>query len=85
MAEIKHVEVKKLSGDKIVISVYCRELKSWATVTFEVDDERCRSLFCVVDIHGRGQSNKAIVAPDFVSVNKEKDCVITVWNNENGE
>jgi hypothetical protein len=29
MAEIKHVEVKKLSEDKIVVSVYCRELKSW--------------------------------------------------------
>jgi hypothetical protein len=85
MAEIKHVEVKKLSEDKIVVSVYCRELKSWATVTFEIDDdERCQSLFCTVDIHGRGQSNKVTVAPDFAAVGKD-DCTVTVWNNKNGE
>lgn len=85
MGEIRHVEVKKLD-DKIIVSVYCRELNSWATVTFEIDDdERSKALFCVVDIHGRGQSNKVIVAPDFVSVNKEKDCVITVWSNGNSE
>jgi hypothetical protein len=81
MGEIRHVEVKKI-GDKIVISVYCRELNSWATVTFEVDDdERHQSLFCTIDIHGRGQSNKVTVAPDFVSVEKDK-CTITVWGKE---
>ncbi len=82
MAEIRHVEVKRLE-DKIVVSVYCHQLRSWATVTFEVsDDERCRALFCVVDIHGCGQSNKVTVAPDFVSVDRDKDCVITIWTNE---
>jgi hypothetical protein len=81
MAEIKHVEVKKLD-DKIIVSVYCRELNSWATVTFEVDDdERRPSLFCSIDIHGRGQSNKATVAPDFTAVERN-GCTITVWSND---
>jgi hypothetical protein len=84
MAEIKHVGVKKV-GDKIVVSVYLRKLNSWATVTFEVDDdERRQSLFCTVEIHGRGQGNMVTVAPDFVSVERD-DCTITVWNNNNGE
>jgi hypothetical protein len=84
MGEIKHVEVKRLSQDKIVVSVYCRELKSWVSVIFEVDDdERGKALFCVVDIHGRGQSNKAVIAPDFASVERD-GCTVTVWNN-NGE
>jgi hypothetical protein len=84
MGEIRHVEVKRL-GDKIVVSVYCRELNSWATVFFEIDDDdRCPSLFCKVDIHGRGQSNRVTVAPDFTAVEKD-DCTVTVWHNENGE
>jgi hypothetical protein len=84
MGEIKHVEVKRV-GEKVIVSVYLRKLNSWATVTFEVDDdENQQSLFCTVEVHGRGQSNKAVIAPDFVAVEKD-DCTVTVWNNNNGK
>jgi hypothetical protein len=84
MGEIKHVEVKR-GSDKVVVSVFVRELMSWATVTFEVDDDDRRpSLSCVIEVHGCGQGNKAVVAPDFVAIIKEGDYTITVWNN-NGE
>jgi hypothetical protein len=82
MSEIRHVEVKRPSQDKIVVSVYCRELESWATVTFEIDDdERRQSLFCSIDIHGRGRSNKATVAPDFIAVERN-NCTITFWGDD---
>jgi hypothetical protein len=84
MGEIRHVEVKKLD-DKVVVAVYLRELNSLAVVTFEVDDddEKQKAIFCTVEVHGRGQSNKAVVAPDFAVVERG-DCTFTVWNNNDG-
>jgi hypothetical protein len=78
MAEIKHVEVKKVGG-KVIVSVFCHKLSSWADVTFEVDDENQPSLFCKVSIHGRGRHNEVIVAPDFVAVEDKDGTVLSVW------
>jgi hypothetical protein len=79
MSEIRHVEVKKI-GDKVTVSVACRELSSWADVTFEVDDnENQPSLFCKVNIHGRGRHNEVIVAPDFVAIEDKEGTVLSVW------
>jgi len=79
MAEIKHVEVKKVGG-KVIVSVFCRELFSWADVTFEVDDDENQpSLFCKVNIHGRGRHSEVTVAPDFVAVEDKDGTVLSVW------
>jgi hypothetical protein len=77
MREIKHVEVKKV-GNKVTVSVFCRELSSWADVTFEVDDESLPALFCKVYIHGRGRHSEVTVAPDFVAV-EDNGTTISVW------
>jgi hypothetical protein len=78
MTEIKHVEVKKV-GDKVTVSVFCRELSSWADVTFEIDDDENQpSLFCKVNIHGRGRHTEVTVAPDFVAV-EDNGTTISVW------
>jgi len=78
VSEIKHVEVKKV-GDKVIVSVFCYELSSWADVTFEVDDASQPSLFCKMSIHGRGQRNEVTVAPDFVAVEDRDGATISVW------
>jgi hypothetical protein len=78
MSEIRHVEVRKI-GSKITVSVVCRELSSWADVTFEVDDDENQpSLFCKVNIHGRGRHNEVTVAPDFVAI-EDNGTTISVW------
>jgi hypothetical protein len=77
MSEIKHIEVKKI-GDKVTVSVFCRELASWADITFEVDNDQPPSLSCKVNIHGRGRHNEVIVAPDFVAV-EDNGTTISVW------
>jgi len=74
---IKHVDVRRIDG-RVIVAVYNHEMRGWARVTFELDDER--RVFCTVEISGRGTNNKVTIAPDFVAVGDS--CVVTIWNEK---